>query len=403
MKALVLAAGSGRNMAPFSETRPKPMIHVAGRPILYRTLSMLKESGFSEVNLVIGPHADKIENYFGTGSFMDMTINYNIQKKSSGIGNGILAAQKRFNPGEHFLLVYGDIVTEENVISGILQTFAASKGPTAGICLVPETASLGNVYLDNAMNITRIVEKPGRKDMGNYVLAGIYVLPYEFFKILGGCGGDMKKALAVLVKKERRIKGSIMEKGWVDVAYPWDILAANKMVMDTWQTASIHQSISVRDAKIKGPVHIEEGVEIRSGAVILGPTFIGRGSYIGNNVLIRKYSSLGPDSVVGFGVELKNCVLFGKTRVGRLSFVGDSVIGQEVDIGAGTMTINCNIDNSDIKVMINNKSVNTKINKLGAFLGDECILGSGHNIKAGSVIQPQTTIPHHHTFPKSGR
>lgn len=402
MKALILSAGGGVNMAPFSKTRPKPMVHVAGRPILYRTLSMLKESGFGEVNMVVGPHSDKIKDCFGDGSFMDMAINYTVQKKANGIGKAVLAARKQFNPGEHFLLVYGDVVTEENVIFNILQAFAISKTPTAGICLVPETALLGNVYLDNEMNITRIVEKPGRKDMGNYVLGGIYVMPYGFFGILDRCGGDMKKALTMLVKEEG-IRGSIMEKGWVDIAYPWDILTANRMIMDTWQTASIHQSMNIRDAKIKGPVHIEEGVEIRSGAVIIGPSFIGRGSYIGNNVLIRKYSSLGPGSTVGFGVELKNCVLFGNMRVGRLSFIGDSVIGHGVDIGAGTMTINCNVDNSGIKVGVNNKLVDSGTSKLGAFIGDECVLGSGHNIKAGSVIQPGLTIPHHHTYPKGSR
>ncbi|MEE8483211.1 MAG: sugar phosphate nucleotidyltransferase, partial [Nitrospinota bacterium] len=281
-------------------------------------------------------------------------------------------------------------------------TFGLTGEAAAAICLSANSSSLGNVYLDNHMNITRIVEKPARKDLGNYVLAGAYVLPYTFFSLLKKSRGDMAKALAILVKQEK-IKASIWERGWLDVAYPWDILTANKMVMDTWQTSLVHQSITVRDAKIKGPVHIEEDVEIRSGAIIQGPAFIGRGSYIGNNVLIRKYSSLGPESVVGYGVEMKNCVLFGKSRVGRLSFVGDSVIGEGVDIGSGTMTINGNIDYSHIKVKINNKSVNTGMEKLGAFIGDGAKLGSGHNIKAGSVIDPGKVIPHNHTYPKERR
>ncbi len=402
MKALILAAGGGMNMAPFSVTRPKPMIHVAGRPILDRTFQMLRESGFSEAYLVMGQNGKKITDHFGSGQKMGMRISYIEQKKLDGIGNAILSAKSRFVAGEHFLLVYADVVAEENIISSVMQLFGLTGMPAASICLTKESASFGNVYLDNAMNITKIVEKPGRKDMGNYVLSGIYILPYTFFGILEKCGADMAKALAMLIKAEG-LKASIWEKGWMDIAYPWDILAANKMIMDNWHTSSVHESVSIKDAKIKGPVHIEEDVEIRSGAVIEGPAFIGRGSYIGNNVLIRKYSSLGAESVVGFGVEMKNCVLFGRSNIGRLSFIGDSVIGENVDVGSGTMTINDSVDGSNIKVKINNRFSNANIAKLGAFIGDGAILGSGHTVAPGSVVEPGRVIRHNLTFPKGGR
>jgi bifunctional UDP-N-acetylglucosamine pyrophosphorylase/glucosamine-1-phosphate N-acetyltransferase len=402
MKALILAAGGGTDMAPFSKTRPKPMVHVAGRPILYRTLTMLKESGFHEANLVVGPHSDKISDYFGKGEEMQMFLHYTSQKGAGGIGGAILSARGRFNPGEHFLLIYGDVVTEDNVISSVQQTFALSKTATAAIALAKDSGSLGNVYMDNTMNITRIVEKPGKKGMGNYVLAGIYVLPYRFFDILKSCKGNMTKALVRLIKEDG-IKASILEKSWLDIAYPWDILQANRMIMDTWTTSLIHKEIKYRDIKIQGTVHIEEGVEIRSGAFIEGPTFIGRGSYIGNNALIREYTCLGPESHVGFGVELKNCVMFGKSSVGRLSFIGDSVIGENVDIGSGTMTLNVNMNGSDIKVTVNKHPVNTQMSKIGAFIGDGCKLGSGHNVMAGTVIQPGKVLPHHHTYPLPSR
>lgn len=402
MKALILAAGGGTNMAPFTKTRPKPMVHVAGRPILYRTLTMLRETGFHEANLVVGPHSEKISDYFGKGEEMGMSLHYTLQKSARGIGGAVLSAKGRFNPGEHFLLIYGDVVAEDNVISTVQQTFALSNRPTAAISLATESGSLGTVYLDNAMNITRIVEKPGKKAMGNYVLAGVYILPYRFFDILKSCKGDMTKALARLMKEDG-IKASILEKGWLDIAYPWDILQANRMIMDTWTTSSISKEITYRDMKMQGTVHIEEGVEIRSGAFIQGPCFIGRGSYIGNNALIREYTCLGPESLVGFGVEMKNCVMFGKSSVGRLSFIGDSVIGENVDVGSGTMTLNVKLDGSAISVKTNKQSINTKMDKLGAFIGDGCKLGSGHNVKAGSVIQPGTVIPHHLTYPARSR
>jgi UDP-N-acetylglucosamine diphosphorylase/glucosamine-1-phosphate N-acetyltransferase len=403
MKAIVLAAGGGATMSPFSPIKPKAMCHVAGRPVLHRTLSMLRESGFSEVYLVVGQNGKSISDYFGAGRKNDMTINYLTQKKPAGIGEAILTAKSKFVPGENFLLVYSDVIAEENIISNVMQAFFLANMPAASICLTKESADFGNVYLDKNMNITKIVEKPGRKDMGNYVLAGIYVFPYEFFGILQKCGGDMVKALAMLIKTIG-LKGSIWEKGWLDIVHPWDIITANRMVMEKWHVAEVHESLIMRDSKIKGPVHIEEDVEIRSGAVIEGPTFIGRGTYIGNNALIRKYSSIGADSVIGFGVELKNCIISDGTQIGRLSFIGDSVIGEQAKIGSGTMTINSNVDGATVKVKVNKAQMDSGMKKLGAFVGDGAQVGNGHNIAPGSVIPPGFIVGHNFTYPKaSGR
>lgn len=401
MKALVLAAGGGVNMAPFFQTRPKSMIHVAGRPVLRRTLQMLRESGFSETYVVIGPNGKSITEYFGAGRGVDMTIGYLTQSKEDGIGRAVLAAKGKFVPGENFLLAYSDVVAEENLISNVMQTFFLSNMPAASICLTKDSSDFGNVYMDNAMNITKIMEKPGSGGKGNYVLAGIFVLQYSFFGILEKQGGDMVKALAALVKTDG-LRGSIWEKGWVDLVHPWDVLEANRMVMGTWHTAEVHESIKLRDAKIKGPVRIEENVEIRSGAVIEGPAFIGRGSYIGNNALIRKNSSIGSGSVIGFGAEIKNCVIFGNTKIGRLSFIGDSVIGQNVEIGSGTMTTNYDVDGAEIKVKLNKVALGTGMKKLGAFIGDGAHLGNGHNIAPGAVIPAGKVVGHNITHPKKG-
>ena len=95
--------------------------------------------------------------------------------------------------------------------------------------------------------------------------------------------------------------------------------------------------------------------------------------------------------------------MFGKSSVGRLSFIGDSVIGENVAIGSGIMTLNGNMDGSPVNVKINKKSVNTEMKKIGAFIGDDCKLGSGHTVQAGTVIQPGKLLPHHHTYPVISR
>jgi len=132
--------------------------------------------------------------------------------------------------------------------------------------------------------------------------------------------------------------------------------------------------------------------------VLAGPCYIGPNCYVGNNVLVRSYSSLGAGSLIGYGVELKNCVLFGNLKVGRLSFVGDSVLGENVDIGAGTMTINENMDRSSVRVDVRGDLVDSRLSKLGAFMGDNVKVGGGNTLAAGTVLAPGTCVPHHVTI-----
>lgn len=400
MKAIVLAGGKGVNLSPFTATRPKPMINVGGRFILENTIGLLKESGINVINIVVGHKADAITKYFEMGTDFGVNIHYIYQEKLTGIGDAVYRVKDRFNPGEYFILVYGDTITAENIFNYTMQSFNMAKEPVASVCLTPSTKMFGNVYLDNEMRITKIIEKPRKGDLGNYVLSGVFILPSSFFSILEKTKLNMEKALERLIS-EMGLRASIWEEEWIDMAYPWDILIANKIIMDSWEKASISKSVQFKgDVRIDGPVVIEDNVEIRSGTIIEGPSFIGSGSFIGNNVLIRKYTSVGKGCTIGYGVELKNCILFGNSRVGRLSFIGDSVIGSNVDIGSGTMTINGNLDRSTVKTTVNRKVMDTHLNKLGTFIGDDAVVGSGNTLMAGAVIDTKVKIPHHYTYPK---
>ncbi len=171
------------------------------------------------------------------------------------------------------------------------------------------------------------------------------------------------------------------------------------MVMDTWEEARISRHAVIEgNVTINGPVRIEPGSVIKAGVVLAGPCYIGRDCYVGHNVLVRSYSSLGAGSMIGYGVELKNCVLFGNSKVGRLSFVGDSVIGENVDIGSGIMTINNNLDRTPVWVDVRGESIDSGLTKLGAFMGDDVKVGAGNTLAAGAVLAPGTCVPHHATI-----
>lgn len=401
MKALVLTGGAGRNLVPFSATRPKAAAVVAGGSLLRRSLEHLRDAGIHDITVVVGPNGNLIRSAFGNGEELGVNLGYADQGEPTGIGQAIAAARDRFRPGEHLILVYGDVVTSSNPYPQLLQSFNAFTGPIAAVCLPgPPTARYGNVYLSGT-RITRIVEKPTEKNLGNYVLAGMFVLPTDLFGLIDRSGGDMEIVFAELMALHS-LHASIWESGWIDVEYPWDILAANRMVMDTWEDARIARDATIEgNVTITGPVRIDSGSCIKSGAVLVGPCYVGRDCYVGNNSLIRTYTSLGPGSTVGYGVELKNSVLFGRSDIGRLSFVGDSVLGEGADLGSNTVTINENLDHTNVITELRGEQLDPGLKKLGAFIGDGVKIGAGNTLGAGTILESGVSVSHNATVGRS--
>ncbi len=398
MKVVILAGGLGSNLEPITKTRPKPMIHICGKPILHRIISNLIECGLTNILLVVGPFKEKIIDYFRDGKDFGIDIKYIEQEVPKGVGDAILRVREYFSPGEYFMLVYSDIIFNPNMFKNLLMIFNTMKRPLAEVSLAGSSINYGNIYMDYQMRIREIKEKPESLELANYVLAGSFILPSEIFRYIEAKDGDFIMALNEFTK-EMGIYSSIWEGDWVDIGRPWDILIANKMIMDTWREMRISKDIEIESPVVlRGPITIQEGVTIKAGAVIKGPCFIGRNTFIGNNALVREYTSLGANCVIGFGVELKNSVLMDNTNIGRLSFVGDSVIGEGVKIGAGTMTVNENIDGSTVKVRIGEKEVDTGLKKLGSLIGDRAKIGASNTLLPGMKINPGMILPHNSPF-----
>jgi len=393
MKAIILAAGEAAHLSPFSETRPISMIGVAGRTMLDNTFALLKSAGINDIFIVVGHKKDKLIERLQQQDHNGLNLHYVEQKRKLGIGHAVMQVKNKISPGEYFLLLYGDTLTAENIFSKVQQSFHSFKCPVASICLPPSNQMFGNVFLNARMEITKIVEKPKGNNLGNYVLSGVFILPASFFKLLESSGKSMEKALKKVVAEEG-LRASMWEDEWLDVVHPWEILTANKMIMDSWQESSIAKTATLEaNVTLQGIVRIEAGAIIKSGAVLEGPCCIGEGSYIGNNSLIRSYTSVGKNCSVGSGVELKNCVVMDNSQIGRLSFVGDSVLGENVDMGAGCMTVNRTVDWKPISVKNGKRPMGTGMTKLGAFLGDGVVVGAGNTLQPGTVVAPGKILP----------
>jgi bifunctional UDP-N-acetylglucosamine pyrophosphorylase/glucosamine-1-phosphate N-acetyltransferase len=399
MKAIILAGGKAVNLNPFSNTRPIPMIRVAGHTLFDKTLDQLKSSGINDIFVVVEHQKEKLIERIGEHINNGLNLHYVEQGKKQGIGNALMTVKDKISPGEYFLLIYGDTITASNIFSKVQQSFHALKSPLASICLPDSNEAFGNVFLNAQMKITKLIEKPKGDHLGNYVLSGVFILPESFFKVLEKCKGSMERALKKMV--DEGLHASMWEDEWLDIVHPWEILEANKIIMNSWENASIAKSAKLEsNVTISGIVSIEEDVVIKAGAVLEGPCSIGKGTYIGNNSLVRSFTSIGQNCNVGYGVEMKNCVVQDNSHIGRLSFIGDSVLGENVDIGAGSMTVNRTDDLRPITVRIGNKSIQTGLTKLGAFIGDNAIIGAGNSIQPGTIILPGEVYPSRFTVPK---
>jgi bifunctional UDP-N-acetylglucosamine pyrophosphorylase/glucosamine-1-phosphate N-acetyltransferase len=386
MKAVILAAAPSDRLRPFTETRAKPMIRVAGTTILEYMMKALQGAGIRDILIVVNHMRESIESDFGHGHRLGLSIDYIAQEQLDGIGGALRRCEQELDQ-EPFLLVYGDILATGFPFARLQEEFAEHGGAVAAVTLPRASAEFGNVYLGQDMRIEGFVEKPSGRRLANHVFAGIFVLPPAVFPMLREAKSDIEQVYQRLIR-EGRLHGTLWDGGWIDITRPWHILEANKMLMDLWDGSRIHHSVRLKGSvHLEGAVHLEEGVTIEAGTVLKGPCFIGRDSYIGNNALIREYTSLGPESLVGYGTELKNCVLFGKSILGRLSFIGDSVIGERVQLGTAVATVNNRPDRGEIVAENGDGAIPTGMRKLGAFIGDDAWIGARHVLAPGTRIR----------------
>ena len=396
MKALILSAFGGENLFPFTSSRPKAMLPIANTNFLESTLIKIKDTGIKDVVIVIGKFGEQIVDHFGTGERIGLTIQYVRQDKPTGIRDAILMT-KSFFDDEYFMLVYPDSCSSGNIFTNVLDIFSSSGKPVAAITHTNRAEDFGTVFLNTDLSIKKVVEKPSKKEIANYVLSGAFILPKSFFEILSEM--EMDESLNSLVSSSGLLS-AIWEQGWLDPQWPWELLNANKMLMDNWNVANVDTSVQLRGSiQFRGPVVIERNVIIENGTSISGPCFIGKDSYVGNGVLIRPYTSIGPNSVIGFGVELKNCILMGNSRVGRLSFIGDSVVGENTEFGSGTMTLN-QAQEKSVRVLMPSRIEDTGLDKLGALIGDSCKIGASNTFAPGTILPAESTVPPFITFPK---
>ena len=158
MKAVILAANYSPRLLPFTATRAKPMIRIAGRPILESILDGLHNAGVHEALVVVHHEQQALRDHFGDGSDFGMSLESVEQPELLGIGHALSCCEP-YLKRQTFLLVYGDVLADGNPVPQLLRAFAETGREVALVTLPRNSNEYGNVYLDNEMKIRRFIEK----------------------------------------------------------------------------------------------------------------------------------------------------------------------------------------------------------------------------------------------------
>ncbi len=385
MKALILAAGEGTRLRPLTTNIPKPLLTVAGKPYLAHLVQALRDAGITEQCILVGWKSNRVKESFGDGRHMGVDLTYLEQKERLGTANAIGVAEGSMD-GD-FVCVNGDVVMSPEAVAEMVEEFRRDRTPFMGAVEVPDPQRFGVVQHDQG-KLVRIVEKPANPP-SRLINGGFFGLTSEVFEHIHRTERSprgefeftdtlnmMAGAMDVMV---RRIKGE-----WMDVGYPWELLRANEFLMGRMK-GEVKGTVEP-GAVLKGEVFVEEGALIRSGSYIEGPVYISRGCDLGPNCYIRPSTCLGEGVRVGSAVEIKNSIIMRRTHVPHHNYVGDSIVGERCNFGAGTKVANLRFDDRMVRVTTKGQMLSSGRRKLGVIMGDDVKTGVNAVIEPGTII-----------------
>ena len=397
MKALVLTAGEGKRLRPLTTNRSKSMLMIAGRPVLQYIIDSLVENGIRDIILVVGHGREELIDHFQMGGDQGVRIRYVIQHKQEGAESAILTAREELEDEVEFLLVNGDVLVTPEMVKRTLKNHeTVGSEVTMLVTLVSNPEQFGTVKIGANGVVEKLVEKGGPdRYVSNYAVAGISVFSKETLELLE-THKTMEKTFEELIASGKQVSAAVWEKEWAEFTWPWDILNANRIVMDRQlrgkgsfiaESADVHPTVV-----IEGSVYIDEGSIIRPFTTLKGPIYIGKNVYIGNNSLIRDYCSLCDGVRIGYAVEMRNTMVFERVNVGRMTYLADSLIGADTCIEAGAQLWNWRPGSKPLFLESTPETVQIPSQKFGAIVGDHVVIGVNASIYPATRIGENTVI-----------
>ena len=383
--ALILAAGKGTRMWPLTENNPKPLLPIGGLPIIERQIYELKKVGVKNIHILIGYQMKDISDKLKNGNKYKVNINYITQEEQKGTGHAVGLANGVIN--DRFYCINGDMVINAENLKNLNQD---EKNLAMMVTEVEDCSNFGVVESQNNYLIS-IVEK-GMKGKGT-INAGSYIFDNRIFEAIDGINKSIRgeyeltDALQSIAESIRTVNHNGF---WKDIGSPWDLITANENYMEDINEEI--QGIIEENVTIKGKLYLGKKSIIKAGTYIEGPVWIGEDCVIGPNAYLRKGTTLCGSNKVGASSEVKNSILMKGAKAPHHNYVGDSIIGNNSNLGSGTKIANLRLDKKNIKVIHQGKRNDSGRRKLGAIIGDNVNTGINTSINAGTILGSNVRI-----------
>ena len=314
MKAVILAAGYGSRLQPFTSFRPKHMLPVAGKYVLERGINYIRDVlEIDDIILVVGYLRNAIMEYFGSGSKCGVNLKYVIQHSTDKRGLAAALALVEDHIHSDFVLYLADNLFEANLKLVVENHFENSNHATLHVEKNSNPSRFGVVVIDDNYKVIRVVEKP-RNPPSNLVISGFYVFSPLIFKyikqVTPSSRGEyeLTDAIQLMINDNARIYASMIE-GWrQDIGRPEDLLEANQKYLSSGHGKNLGKII---DSQIVEPVYIHPNAKVVN-------------SKIGPYVMLES-------SVEVINSEIKKAVILEKTKIVN-SQLKEAIIGAQSKI-----------------------------------------------------------------------
>ncbi len=323
MKGIVLAGGEGRRLKPLTQTRPKPLLPVAGRPCVDYVLRSLINSGVRELIVTTAFMSDALIKSISEGLDYDASVLYSFEATPAGTAGSVKRVANFID--DTFIVAMGDVLVDLDVRP--LVEFHRRKKSVATIALteVDDPTEYGIVGLDKGGRIQRFKEKPSQDEVfSNLVNAGIYVLEPDVLDLVPDDRpfDFSKNVFPAMLAKGLPLHGMKIEGVWVDIGRPRDLIRASLEVLR-------REGREVRLLGIEpfGPAVVGKGLAMEPGVRLSGPLYLGANIRIGKGATVEG-ACLYDGAVVDAGATVRQSVVFENSRIGRDSEVLESVVSR---------------------------------------------------------------------------
>lgn len=375
---LLLAGGKSTRFWPLGD---KNMLEFMGKKLVAHQIERIKNFGF--VKIVAVGNESNYDKLKGLGIEV-------VLQEGKGQQAAVLSAKSKIKSGP-VLVVNANDLFEGSLFTSLRREAFSGRFDAVLVGRKMDYYFPGGYLVVNRKGfLTKIVEKPKEGSQPSdlvRIVADYFKEIKTVYSIMekGNKGGLYEDALQKMVDKNLKVKVIEYKGYWGYLKYPWEVVGLAKYFLKGIRKTKIGKRTKIaKSAVISGPVLIEEGVRIFEGSKIVGPAYIGKNSVIGDNVMVRE-SMVGRDCILGFGTDMARSYVERECWF-HCNYLGDSILGRNISLGAGTILANLRLDEEEIKIAIKRKKIGTKMTKLGAIIGDGVRIGVNSSIMPGVRI-----------------